>query len=182
MLVDIDKAFGIMAQCPEHTFLVLTKRSYRLERAMKDVDDALQDLRRDNVWVGTTVCNQTEANAKIPELLKVPGHKWLSIEPCLGPVDLSEVFGIYEYDDDKWSTKVGSRWKDSPDWVVVGAETGPHRRPCSAHWIRTIVLQCEAAGVPVWVKAVDLGKKVSHDMNEWPEDLRAREVPWEERT
>lgn len=57
------------------------------------------------------------------------------------------------------------------DWVVVGAETGPKRRPCKIEWIIDVVEQCRAAGVPCWVKGVDLGKRVSHDPAEWPAEL-----------
>lgn len=38
------------------------------------------------------------------------------------------------------------------DWLIVGGESGPKSRPCSIGWIRAIVAQCKAAGVPCFVK------------------------------
>jgi protein gp37 len=68
--------------------------------------------------------------------------------------------------------------RDGLDWLVVGAETGPHRRPCKIEWIRSIKDQCQVAGVPLWIKGIEINGKVSHDMAEWPEDLRIRQMPF----
>jgi hypothetical protein len=79
-----------------------------------------------------------------------------------------------------------------PDWVIVGGESGPHARPCDIAWIRDVVRQCRAAGVPVFVKQLGSrpvigdfpGKRLYHlrdrhggNMAEWPEDIRVREFP-----
>lgn len=45
----------------------------------------------------------------------------------------------------------------SLDHVIVGGESGPGARPCNIEWIRSIVRQCKAAGVPAFVK--QLGAK-----------------------
>jgi hypothetical protein len=37
-------------------------------------------------------------------------------------------------------------------WVIVGGESGGNARPCEVAWIRSIVAQCRAARVPVFVK------------------------------
>ena len=66
------------------------------------------------------------------------------------------------------------------DWVIVGAETGPGRRECKIEWVRAIVEQCQDAGVPCFVKQIEMNGKISHDMNEWPADLRVRQ--WPERS
>jgi len=43
----------------------------------------------DNAWNGVTVCNQAEADKKIPQHLQVPAKvRFLSIEPMLEPVDI----------------------------------------------------------------------------------------------
>lgn len=51
-----------------------------------------------NVWLGVTVCNQAEADAKIPILLETPAAKrFVSVEPMLGPVELGKyLYGSYE--------------------------------------------------------------------------------------
>ncbi len=60
-------------------------------------------------------------------------------------------------------------------FCVVGCESGPKRRPCKLEWVRDIVRQCKAASVPVFVKQIEINGKVSHDMSEWPEELRVQE-------
>jgi hypothetical protein len=42
-------------------------------------------------------------------------------------------------------------------WLIVGGESGPGARPCDLAWIRSLVGQCQAARVPVFVK--QLGAK-----------------------
>jgi protein gp37 len=42
-------------------------------------------------------------------------------------------------------------------WVISGGESGAKARPCNVEWIRSIVQQCQAAGLPVFVK--QLGAK-----------------------
>jgi protein gp37 len=47
-----------------------------------------------NVWIGASVENQATADARIPDLLKIPAAvRFLSCEPLLGPVDLSKWIG-----------------------------------------------------------------------------------------
>ena len=43
------------------------------------------------------------------------------------------------------------------NWVIAGGESGPDARPCDVAWIRSLIQQCEAAGVPCFVK--QLGAK-----------------------
>ena len=43
-----------------------------------------------NLWLGVTVCNQSEADTKIPALLATPAAKrFVSLEPLLGAISLS---------------------------------------------------------------------------------------------
>jgi protein gp37 len=173
----IDRVFAVMALAQQHTFLVLTKRAERMGEYLQMICDE-KDIQRwtncamdmlpgidlnafvqetnfplPNVWLGVTVENQEQADRRIPHLLKCPAaHRFLSIEPMLGAVDLSEWFGLYEFEDGKYSLTVGSRWEDSPDAVIIGGESGSSARPCNVEWIRSIVGQCKAAGVSCHVK------------------------------
>ena len=65
-----------------------------------------------------------------------------------------------------------------PKWVVVGCESGPDRRPCQIEWVESIVEQCLAANVPVFVKQLDIGGKCITDINKFPAHLQIRQVPW----
>ena len=87
---------------------------------------------------------------------------WLSAEPLLGPIDLLK----------------GRNGMPPFRWVVVGCESGPRRRPCKIEWVEGIVGQCLAAGVPVFVKQLDIGGKCETDINRFPAHLRIRQVPW----
>ncbi len=123
-----------------------------------------------NVWLGTSVEHQEAADLRIPELLACPAAvRFLSCEPLLGPVDLDR----YLHDSDCWLARAGwedeaeppHQWwcicneprEDHIDWVIVGGESGPGARPMDVAWARSLVAQCQAAGVPVFVK--QLGAK-----------------------
>lgn len=129
-----------------------------------------------NVWLGTSVEDQTRANDRIPILLSTPAAlRFLSVEPLLGPVDLSEwILG----------RKIG--------WVIVGGESGRLARTCKVDWVRSIVCQCSLANVPAFVKQLGANTyvqppngPVTHpkggDPSEWPSDLRVRQFPEERR-
>ena len=110
---------------------------------------------------GVSVCDQEDADRKIPELLKIPGKKWISIEPCLSHISLRGYDG-----------KIYRPWLDTHaypkmiDLIVIGAESGPKRRTCKIEWMIDAVKQCKSAGVPVFVKQIQDSKgKVIHDIN-----------------
>ena len=66
-------------------------------------------------------------------------------------------------------------------WLVVGCESGPKRRPCKIEWVESIVEQCRAANIPVFVKQLDIGDNCVTDINKFPAHLRIRQVPWAEK-
>jgi protein gp37 len=144
----IRKAYQTMFDCPRHTFLILTKRAGRMADYFKKTS-----MMAVNVWHGLTICNQQEADEKIPVFLKVPGKKFLSIEPMLGEISL------------RWLRAFnGSAFKPRPsttdhldglrllDAVLLGGETGPGARPMHPYWVRSIRDQCASAGVPFFFK------------------------------
>lgn len=136
-----------------------------------------------NVWIGTSCENQETANERIPHLLKCPGAiKFLSCEPLLEELNLNHDLVI---GGDMAICNIA--WLEALAWVVVGGESGPNARPCVIGHIRSIVKQCKAANVPVFVK--QLGSNPTnregvkhpirdhHNIEEFPEDLRVREWP-----
>lgn len=155
-----------------------------------------------NVWLGVSVEDQATADERIPLLLKCPAAvRWVSAEPLLGPVDFVMATGNTSFDGG------GDFGPDRTfDWVVVGGESGPRARPCDVTWVRSIIVQCRVAGVPVFVKQLGskarsarprdhtdrlrskvcaetgltglvLRNRKGGDPSEWPEDLRVREWP-----
>ncbi len=140
----------------QHQYLFLTKRPEELAGDLTSSDLS------DNWWFGASVCNQAEADEKIPHLLRIPGQRWLSLEPLLGPVDLLRLFGGTSLEPGPALHALNSAF----DWVVVGAETGSGARRCDPAWVLSIVKQCKAAGIPCWVKRA--GPPVDYLWTSWP--------------
>jgi protein gp37 len=191
----IDRVFAVMAQAQQHTFQVLTKRPERMRAyisAFRPSPPSDGFVTRGgvphnrspkgapifsparwplpNVWLGTSVEDQTRADERIPVLLDTPAAiRWLSCEPLLGPVDLSEWFfcptsldqqpmmdpttGVYECCAKCDYTGIAG-FSDLPivDWVVAGGESGPNARPMHPAWARSLRDQCAAAVVPFLFK------------------------------
>lgn len=141
----------LICETPNLDWLLLTKRignaSAMLETAFRAVHhqrEGWADNIPPNVWIGATICNQEEADRDIPKLLAVPATKrFLSMEPLLGPVDLSRWL-----DDGSNEMALAG----TLDWVVVGGESGPHARPMHPAWVRGLRDQCKAARVPFLFK------------------------------
>ena len=149
----------------DHTFLILTKRATRMldvtrrletgslcafmdgdESGAEWVDKSLGEV-LPNVYHGLTVCNQAEADAKIPVFLEMPGKKFLSIEPMLGAMDVRRYLGCTGMPDCLYC-ETGNRVHA----VILGGETGPGARPMHPDWVRSVRDQCAAAGVQFFFK------------------------------
>ncbi len=156
----------VMARCPHHKFIALTKRPVRAAVLMSDTYDPQggHPIIRPppNLCIGTSVESQNAADIRIPMLLECHAAlRCISVEPLLERVDLQLKPGI--------------------DWVIVGCESGRRRRLCEVAWVRDVVDQCRAAAVRVFVKQIDFWGRVSHNLDDWPDDLRVRELPaWKE--
>lgn len=121
-----------------------------------------------NVWLGTSVENQKAADERIPLLLQTPAAvRFLSCEPLLGPVDLSQylyrghkcaVTGLPAEnlhscgDCDPCLKSFGLPASSRVDWVIAGGESGPNARPMHPDWVRSLRDQCQAADVSFFFK------------------------------
>lgn len=125
-----------------------------------------------NVWLGTSVEDQTRADERIPALLDTPAAvRFLSCEPLLGPVDLRHVKETTGLTFNALSRKIGISFRGvGLDWVIVGGESGPKARDMDPAWARDIRDQCKAAGVAFFMK--QMARKVPI-----PDDLMLREWP-----
>lgn len=151
--------FRLIHATPHLDWLLLTKRpgnimsllnvSISLVSTQKTVNEPLlawliswsKGTPPPNVWLGTSVENQEQADKRIPKLLQVPAKvHFLSMEPLLGPVDLTQ------------SVKLATDNYEVPDWVIVGGESGPGARPMHPNWVRSLRKQCAAAAVPFFFK------------------------------
>jgi protein gp37 len=137
----IDRVFATMATCPQHQFVVLTKRADRMRDYARNERDLTGVAPRGhitwplkNVWMGVSVSNQRDADERVEMLCQTPAaHRWVSVEPLLGYVSLNA-------------------WLDHIEAVIVGCESGPGRRPEKREWISDVQRQCQDAGIPVYVK------------------------------
>ena len=168
-------AIRVMAACPQHAFVVLTKRPKRMQGIMLPPPHG-GAWPLPNAYLGASASTQADVDAAAPHLAKLAGagwKTWLSLEPLLAPVDLDIDIG----------QGVGDLLSDRLAGVVVGAETGPGARPCKAEWIESVVAQCEAAGVPMFVKAAPprsgVGPEDDHmRLDHWVPRPWPRELAW----
>jgi len=130
------RLFGLISQTPNLDWLLLTKRPENFH-AMLPADWRGEPPA--NLWLGTSVENQEQAERRIPYLLDWPSKvRFLSCEPLLGTVDISGWLKFGEF------TPYGPR---PLHWVICGGESGPGARPMHPDWARSLRDQCEAAGV-----------------------------------
>lgn len=110
-----------------------------------------------HVGVMITVVDQKEADRDIPRLLDFKARwdiPWvgLSMEPLLGPVDVSPFFA-WGCSAPACPCKTDGECADvGVDWVITGGESGPHARPSNPQWFMDLRDQCADAGVPFFFK------------------------------
>lgn len=168
--------FDIMALCPQHIFMILTKRPDRMRewvnhtmpRKVRSGEGVLHKTVNGawpNVWLGVSVEDQVRANERIPALLATPAAKrFVSCEPLLGPVN-------FEHNGNALFDRKAAirRCMDGPaamnwdqaddyiahpqlDWVIAGGESGPDARPMHPDWATSLRDQCAGSGVPFFFK------------------------------
>ncbi len=143
-------------------------RGTMLERFVNDKMEAGADWPLPNVWLGVSVEDQARVDERVPHLLQTPAAiRFLSCEPLLGPIDLTKWL------DNDVSFAIEGRMGGVPDraeyvvkppllhWLIAGGESGFDARPCAIEWIRQLRDQCQAAGVPIFIK--QLGREPTLD-------------------
>lgn len=130
------RLFNLIEATPALDWLLLTKRP---ENILDMLGDWAVNMPA-NLWIGTSVENQEEADTRIPHLLRVPAAvRFLSCEPLLGEVDL-RLF-------DAWLEENCYEARGRLHWVIAGGESGGDARPMAPAWARSLRDQCVAAGV-----------------------------------
>jgi protein gp37 len=122
----VRRVFDVIADTPQHTYQILTKRSSRLPKIAHKLDWP------DNLWMGVSV-EDADHLYRVDDLRQVPAAvRFLSCEPLIGPLDELKLDGI--------------------DWVITGGESGPKARPLDPDWVRTIRDKCSVDEVPYFHK------------------------------
>lgn len=157
--------WNLIRDTPWLDWLLLTKRPENFTKMVP-----WHNTWPENVWIGTTAENQERAKERIPVLLKFPAVvRFISCEPLLGPIDLSQWLNHRE------------QQKPSINWVIVGGESGHKARPMHPSWVRKIRDQCLALYTPFnfkqwgcWQPTTDKdgsSYKVTHIKDDNPEPV-----------
>lgn len=181
--------WALIESTPHLLWLLLTKRAGMVCRL---VPRAWLQSWPANVWPGFTAENQARFDERWADIKEVPAPViFTSIEPQLGPVILPDDY-----------LARGQRV-----WPFIGGESGPGARPFDLAWAESLIAQCQAAGVPVFMKQAGarpiydfppgeegepqerddgsarfwtvgfIKDKKGGDPSEWPAQLRVREIP-----
>jgi protein gp37 len=124
----IAHVFAVMADTPQHTYQVLTKRPKRARSLLRGFDGPPAT----NVWIGVSV-EDDQRTDRVSILREVPASiRFLSCEPLLGPLPSLDLRQI--------------------DWVIAGGESGVDARPMREEWVTDIRDKCLEAAVPFFFK------------------------------
>jgi protein gp37 len=122
----IQRVFEVMADTPQHTYQLLTKRARRLRRIADELPWP------SNVWMGVSVEDERVFH-RVDDLRQVPAHvRFLSCEPLLGSLDGLNLEGI--------------------GWLIAGGESGPGHRPMCEEWVTKLRDLCIDGEVPFFFK------------------------------
>lgn len=124
----IARVWNVMAETPQHTYQVLTKRPDRMRTVL-----AKAGFRRSsNIWIGTSVEDSAVLH-RIEELRATPAVlRFISFEPLIGSVANADLCGI--------------------DWAIVGGESGPRSRVMDPGWVDEIEALCRRTGTAFFFK------------------------------
>lgn len=147
--------FDMIFKCPQHTFIILTKRPERIipmlySKHGQGDGHTWQYMREGtiihNVWWGCSCENQHWYDERIAYIKQVPADTiFVSIEPCLGNTNLNL---CHECQADP-----GQCYEHNKiDWVILGSESGSKARPMKHEWAFNIMDQCRMANVPLFYK------------------------------
>lgn len=124
----IARVWQAMAETPQHTFQILTKRPDRMRQVLSKI--APSPLQ--HVWLGTSVEDATVVG-RLDDLRATPAMiRFVSFEPLIGSVVGANLEGIH--------------------WAIVGGESGPRSRPMETAWVDEIRALCISASAAFFFK------------------------------
>jgi protein gp37 len=157
----IEEVFKACKKIYHHQFLFLTKNPKKYSEIWRDSSEY-----RCNMWFGTTITDDDSFVYRGAELFQNTGHdrfkhanRFLSIEPLSGEIKEHRLRSCLHH----------------VQWVILGQQTNPNKPP-KPEWVCSIIDQCRAANVPVFVKSPlydyeAFGLK-PFAIQQWPDNLR----------
>jgi protein gp37 len=141
------RVFNVMKWCPQHTFLLLTKRPERakaLTEAMmhfyySEEEDPLTTY-FSHVWLGVTIESSEHTHRAVTLLQTNFAHRFVSLEPLLSSINIDPYVCNLSVD------------RGFIEWVIVGGETGPKAREMKPEWVSDIRDTCIEHEVPFFFK------------------------------
>jgi protein gp37 len=145
----IEEVYKACESAPQHTYMFLTKNP-------KKMTDSVSHLVINHSWFGGTPCvwwfgTTITCQDDIDRIGELPAdtNNFVSVEPLLDSVDFGNSI--------VWVK-----------WIIIGQQTGPGAKPPKPEWVQSIIDQCRAAGVPVFVKSPLYQQ---FPIQEWPKEL-----------
>lgn len=164
--------FEMIDATPQLDWLLLTKRPENIRRMWPTMAKGLGGSYRPNVWLGTSVATQRDADRNLPLLAafrELAPVLFVSAEPLLERIAFH------------------SDWAPI-NWWIVGGESGPQAGACNADWILAMVDRCRLGGIPCFVKQLGASPVVNGvpmrfrdgkggEIETWPRALQVRQFP-----
>lgn len=160
------RLFGLINETPHIDWLLLTKRPENIVNFVPSHWRAHKFGKAPrNVWLGTSAENQEYFDKRVGHMKNIsyfvqPPVIFFSIEPMLGPIDIS-LLGKCE-----WDSKL---------WIVCGGESGKDYREMNLDWARSLRDQCKELNIPFYFKQQSgLRAGMNHELDgiqhwDWPE-------------
>ena len=157
-----------------HVYVILTKRPERARQFFQllyevefdnyftsDNDCQYVLLNSNNIIIGTSI-ESDKYRDRIYILNDLPfKNKVISYEPALDKINWNEVW-------DRVSHDFG--W-----WLLIGAESGPKKRPCPFPILESAVASANKYDIPIFMKQIDIDGKIIKDINKFPPGFQRRE-------
>ncbi len=172
------RLWNLISETPWLDWQLLTKRP---EEIVRNVPAYWLSHWPHNVWIGTSVENQEQADIRIPIMAELRAYNppviFLSIEPLIGHVELDKA-----YWDKSWHIENNEVILQTPaNWLIVGGESGNIKqiRKMELGWAKDLVDFGKMNNIPVFVKQLGTGhtRGKGDDINEWPDELKVQEFP-----
>ena len=165
----LDKIWAAMALCPDHTFILLTKRPER----MRDYAQSILAGDRGICEQAYRLCDSIIGGQAVARVLQhsedgeppyvLPPNVWLGVTaenqkalderwPRLGDTPAVVHWISYEPAIGPLILPPDFLALGKRAWLVCGGETGPGARPMHPDWARKVRDDCQAVGVPFFFK------------------------------
>jgi protein gp37 len=157
----IEKVFNVIKDCPQHKFIILTKRPERVREFWVTNLRHFSLFDYPNMYLGVSISSEKDL-WMLDVLKQIPiDNKIISFEPLLGHIEC-DLTGI--------------------KWVIIGVESGKGMRYCDIVNVQDLVYQSLQLKIPVYVKQVHIWKngefKLVKDLNEFPEFTNFQQLPF----